>query len=356
MTLETHPTLSVNLSALRANYQLLHARHAKKNVAAVVKANAYGLGMPEVAKALSLEGCTRFFVATLDEAIELRGILPDDDIAVFNGIFAGQEKEFAAHAIIPVVNDPGMFELVENASGLPDFIVHVDTGMTRLGLSASELSALAPNMRRAKCRMLMSHLACANEPAHPKNAEQLARLREAQKYFPHVPVSFANSSGLFLPPEYHFDIGRPGCALYGINPTDGENPMRHVATLSAPILQIRTLDRDESVGYGATCDAAKDARIAITGFGYADGYFRSLSNQGAAFIGGYQLPIMGRISMDMIALDVSRVPDTILTTHTHAEFINEAQPVDAIAAQCNTIGYEVFTRIGRRVKRVYTDA
>ncbi len=341
-------TLLVNLSTLRANYQLLKNRHARKNIAAVVKANAYGLGVAEVSKALAAEGCELFFVATLDEAIELRGVLPDVDIAVFNGIFKGEESEFKAHKIIPVINTA---EQLAASGWQMDFILHVDTGMTRLGLSQSDLAnCQLPN---TKCQLLLSHLSCANEPSHPKNTEQLLRLKEAQKYFPNVPVSFANSSGHFLPQEFHFDVGRPGCALYGINPTGGANPMKNVATLSAPILQIRELDRDEQVGYSATYDAPKNTRIAVVALGYSDGYFRSLSNQGFGFIGGYKLPIIGRISMDMMALNVSRIPDTILSTHTHAEFINEVQTVDDIANQCDTIGYEVFTRIGRRVKRLY---
>lgn len=339
-------TLSVNLSALRANYQHLKNLHAKNNVAAVVKANAYGLGVAEVSKALAAEGCSLFFVATLDEAIELRGTLPSADIAVFNGIFAGQEKEFDHHNIIPIINDRGQLEYKTKRKP----IIHIDTGMTRLGLCEADLKKLGT---LPPCELVMSHLACANDPSHPKNAEQLTRLKTALHYAPNIKVSFANSSAHFLSSDYHFDIGRPGCAIYGINPVMGTNPMRHVATLSASILQIRDLDRDEHVGYGATANADKGARIAIVGLGYSDGYFRSLSNIGFAFIGGHKVPILGRISMDMITLDVSHVPEAILASH-YAEFINESQPVDSLAHETNTIGYEVFTRIGRRVKRVYT--
>ena len=349
--------LSINLAALRANYQLLKNRHAKKNISAVVKANAYGLGVAEVSKTLAAEGCECFFVATLDEAIELRGYLPNATIAVFNGIFRGEEKEFTAHRIIPVVNTVEQMESIQHSAfGIQNYFIHVDTGMTRLGLAESDLKFLSSRMLNAECRMLLSHLSCANDPTHPKNAEQLARLHEAMKYFPNVPVSFANSSAHFLPEAFHFDIGRPGCALYGINPTNGENPMQHVATLSAPILQIRVLDRDEQVGYGASYNAPKNARIAITALGYADGYFRSLSNQGFAFVEGRKVPIAGRVSMDMIALDISAVPPSATNENTRAEFINEQQTVDDIANQCSTIGYEVFTRIGRRVKRVYTES
>ena len=339
-------TLSIDTAALRANYQLLRARHAKKNIAAVVKANAYGLGMPEVAKILAGEGCPLFFVATLEEAIELRGVLPEAKIAVFNGIDASEKKEFTHHRLMPVINDLSQLALAGE-----HYILHIDTGMTRLGLSESDVKKMSALPHAPK--FIMSHLSCGNDASHPKNAEQLARLKTVIPYFPTIPVSFANSSGLFLADDFHFDLGRPGCAIYGINPVMGSNPMRHVATLSAPILQIRTLDRDEQVGYGGTYDAPQNSRLAIVGMGYSDGYFRSLSNRGVAYFNGYKVPIAGRVSMDMIALDVSRIPEGKLGHAMRAEFINEKQPVDVIADQCDTAAYEVFTRIGRRVKRVY---
>ncbi|MDE3015839.1 MAG: alanine racemase [Pseudomonadota bacterium] len=342
--------MTVDLGAVRANWRLLKDRHAKKSIAAVVKANAYGLGVEAVSRALWDEGCREFFVATLEEGIELRGILPDAAIAVFSGVFAGEEKEYAAHRLVPVINDAGQLAA---ASGQRSVILHIDTGITRLGLSESEAKKLSADwpLITGRCRLIMSHLACSSEPAHPKNAEQLARFRQTLARFPGARASVCNSAGLFLPPEFHFDLGRPGCALYGINPTPGKNPMQHVATLSAPILQIRTLDRDETVGYGATCQVKKGSRIAILALGYADGYFRSQSNKGAAFINGRKVPIIGRVSMDMIALDVSAAAG--VTPDMRAEFINAEQTVDDVAGQCGTIGYEIFTRIGERVKRVY---
>ena len=344
------PTLEVDLSALTHNYLLLRGMHAKDHIGAVVKANAYGLGMDYVARALWKAGCREFFVATLAEGIELRQALPDGGIAVLNGLMIGEEREFLHHRLTPVLNDPGQ---VARFAGKGAAILHIDTGMTRLGLSASELDRMVSGSSdyQKNFTMVMSHLACANEAAHPKNGEQLKRFKTALQFFPGLPASFANSSGLFLPADFHFDTGRPGCALYGINPVMGENPMRHVATLSAPILQVRTLDRNETVGYGASFEAKKGARIAIVGLGYADGYFRLLSNKGAAYINGVRTPIAGRVSMDMIALDVSTLPD--LSPTARAEFINAAQTVSDVAQQAGTIGYEVFTRIGRRVARIY---
>lgn len=346
-----YATLSVDLAALRANYNLLKNRHAKKNSAAVVKANAYGLGVAAVSKALAAEGCKLFFVATIDEAIELRSVLPDVEIAVFNGIFKGEEKEYVAHNIIPIVNDPGQLALCGNHQEISNrqIIIHFDSGMTRLGLSLADMENC--KLPLANCKMLMSHLSCAAEQDNPENLRQLVRLREVLKYFPNIPVSFANSSGLFLADEFHFDIGRPGCALYGINPLNSANPMRHVATLSAPILQIRQLDRNEHIGYGASYAINKGGAVAIVGLGYADGYFRSLGNRGFAFLEGNKVPIAGRISMDMIALDISGIAAEKISAESRAEFINEQQTVDEIARQCDTIGYEIFTRIGGRVIR-----
>lgn len=343
-------TLTINLSALRANYQLLRTRHAKNSIAAVVKANAYGLGVKNVSLALWAEGCRDFFVATLAEAIELRANLPDAKIGVFQGLFAGEEQEFIHHRLTAVLND---ISQVERFSG-SDAMLHIDTGMTRLGLHESDLkNPVIGKLQAQNSLLILSHLACANTQNHPKNAEQLERFNTALQYFPNAKASFANSAGVFLPSEFHFDIARTGCALYGISPTDDKNPMQPVATLSAPILQIRTLDRDETIGYGATASAKKNSRIAIIGIGYADGYFRIISNQGFAFVDGHKVPLLGRVSMDMVAIDISAIPAAQITKTTRAEFINHTQTVDDLAKQCNTIGYEIFTRIGNRVRRVY---
>lgn len=348
------PILTVSLPALRANYRLLKSRHAKQSIAAVVKANAYGLGVEAVSKALWNEGCREFFVATLEEGVALRGILPEADIGVFNGLLKGEAKEYAARRLTPVLNDAQQVSLAAQMSDAGyriSSILHVDTGMTRLGLSESDLNKI--RHPASDIRHLMSHLACANDPAHPKNAEQLQRFKQALAWFPGAKASLCNSSGLFLPPEFHFDLARPGCALYGINPTDGENPMQPVATLSAPILQIRMLDRDETVGYGASHPMPKGSRTATIGMGYADGWARTLSNKGSAFVAGVKVPVIGRVSMDMLALDVTAVPEASLAAAERAEFINAEQTADHIAALSGTIPYEVYTRMGARVKRIY---
>lgn len=343
-------SLAINLSALRENYRLLKARHAKKSVAAVVKADAYGLGAAAVSQALWAEGCREFFVATLEEGLELREHLSQAQIAVFHGLGDGEENEFQQQHLTPVLNTLEQVERWQKVASLSSAVLHVDTGMTRLGLSESDVKTLPA----VKPQMVLSHLACANEPQHSKNAEQLLRLKSSLKAFPGAKISFCNSSGLFLPPEFHFDMGRPGCALYGINPVQGDNPMRHVATLSAPLLQIRTLDRDESVGYGSTYDAKKGSRIAIVELGYADGMLRALTNKGFAYIAGSKVPFAGRVSMDMIALDVSSIPENRLADDARAELINDKQTVSDVAALAGTIGYEIFTRLGKRVERIYS--
>lgn len=351
------PTLLVDLDAIAANYALLKARHAKQHIAAVVKADAYGLGMKAVSAKLWGEGCRQFFVATLGEGVTLRRQLPDARIGVFNGVLTGEEKTFQAQRLAPVLNSAEQVErwLAKARADAP-FMLHVDTGMTRLGLCMAELRELVaryPQLPKLTAYAL-SHLACGNEPKHPKNAEQLKRFREALKLLPGVKASFANSSGHFLPPAFHFDMGRPGCALYGITPVEGKNPMHQVAVLSAPLLRIRTLDRDETIGYGATAALPRGSRLALVALGYADGWPRALSNIGQAYIAGKAVPVVGRVSMDMLALDVSRIPERMLPLAARAEFINARQTVDSVAKACGTIGYEIYTGLGPRVKRLYT--
>jgi alanine racemase len=350
------PTLEISLSALTANYQLLKSKLDGRICAAVVKANAYGLGMEGVSAHLASIGCKQFFVATLAEAIALRATLPDAIIYVFQGILPNEEKEFLHHKLIPVLSSMEHIERWEKVAGEKNAVLHVDTGMTRLGLTEGEALALAADKNRVAAlgiRMVMSHLACANDGDIEKSNDQRNRFEKAFRAFGQpMAASLANSAGVFLSKDYHYDMARTGCALYGITPITGTNPMQHVATLSAPILQIRTLDRDETVGYGATHAAKKGNRIAICALGYADGMMRSLSNRGYAYVADVKVPFVGRVSMDMIALDVSSIPAAKLTG-ARAEFINVKQDVNMLTAMCDTIGYEMFTRMGNRVKRIY---
>lgn len=345
-----NPTLEVSLSTIVHNYELLRAKGGKA-CAAVVKANAYGLGVGPVAGALYKAGCCEFFVATLDEAIELRQALcvQSATIYAFHGVRKGQEKEFLAHNIIPVLNDPAQLEDWQDAG---KYALHIDTGMCRLGFSLQQVENIKPTVN---LQLIISHLASADERENSKNAAQLVLFQQALKHFPCVRASFANSSGVFLGPDYHFDLLRPGCSLYGISPnTKQANPMENVVTLSAPVIQYREIREDQTVGYSATYTARKGTVLATVEYGYADGFFRNLSNKAFGYAAGIKIPLVGRVSMDMVSLDVSAVPAHLRTPELRITFIGYEQPVDTIAKAAGTIGYEVFTRLGTRVRRVYS--
>ncbi len=356
----TAPTLTVDLSAITANYHLLREQFHGAECAAVVKANAYGLGVEAVAPALAQAGCQTFFVATLAEGIQLRRVLPERKIAVFHGVGEGEELAFVNHRLIPVLNSPAQIrrwrpigaQHPEAAS-----ILHVDTAMARLGLTRHEWHAVAeePDLV-AECRVsaLMSHLACASDPDHAVNAEQKQLFAEARDRFAGLPTSFVNSSGIFLDRSFHCDLARPGCSLYGITPNAARpNPMHQVAELSAPILQVRTLDRKQTIGYGAIHTRPEGTRIATVALGYADGVFRTLTGKLQGFVDNYAVPLLGRVTMDMLSFDVSDVPEQVLEQAGRITVLGPQQTVDDIAAMAETIGYEVFSRLGQRVRREY---
>jgi alanine racemase len=358
--------LEIDLAAIADNWRGLGARlKPGARAAAVVKADAYGLGMAEVAPALAAVGCSLFFVATLDEAMALRRLLPAAEIAVFDGLLPGTAGEFARARLVPVLNDPGQIAAWRGqarTAALPAMI-HVDTGMSRLGLSPRDLATLGAAPERLSAlavRAIISHLACADEPAHPLNAAQLAAFRAALPLLragssgPPAPASLAASSGIFLGADYHFDIARPGAALYGVNPTPGAaNPMAQVVRLQGRILQLRDVDRGETVGYGASHRMERPGRIATVGVGYADGWFRSSSHRGSAGIAGQRVPVVGRISMDLLTLDVTDIDPDLARPGGFVDLIAEQYGVDAVAAAAGTIGYEVLTALGRRHHRVY---
>jgi len=357
------PRLHISLDKLVENYCLLASRFSGAECAAVVKANAYGLGVEAVAPALAQAGCQTFFVATLEEGIQLRQQLPDRRIAVFHGVGEGESLAYVNHQLIPVLNSPqhiARWQEVAREHRDARSILHVDTGMTRLGLTQTEWQALAAEPSRVvdcQISMIMSHLACASEPEHPANDQQAERFNEARALFPDLPGSLANSSGIFLGAKWHADLARPGCSLYGISPNTAlSNPMKNVVELSAPIIQLRTLDRDQSIGYGWTCERKKGDKLATVALGYADGIFRHLSNRLQAYVGPYKVPLVGRVSMDMMIFDVSDVPDGQLQQAGRVVVMDDRQTVDDLAQLAETIGYEIFTRLGRRIRRTYSGA
>jgi alanine racemase len=349
-------TLRIDLDALAHNYRLLRERGAPAECAAVVKADAYGLGVERVVRRLLHEGCKRFFVATVAEAKQVRALTREAEIAVFEGALASTVVALVELNVRPVLNTP---EQVERWRGRGRALLHLDTGMNRLGLSAGDVSALVVRkdvLADLDLAFVMTHLACADQPEHPLNAEQLARFERMRRQLPAARTSIGNSAGTLLGAAYCGDLVRPGIALYGGNPfNDRPNPMERVVTLTAPVLQIREIGEPQTVGYGATYVASPPARIAVVGIGYADGYPRSLGNVGTAAVSGRRVPIVGRVSMDLIAVDVGALPRGEVRVGDTVELIGPNVGVDEVAAAAGTISYEILTGLGRRLVREYVE-
>jgi alanine racemase len=359
-------TLTVDLRAVRANYRLLRSKlGAPALCAGVVKADGYGLGASSVSRALFAEGCRHFFVAHLDEGLALRPYLPRSAaIFILNGLPRGAERECAAAGLVPVLNSLEQAEAWSDCAhqlkrSLPA-VIQVDSGMNRLGLTAKDAAILAETHARMGAfdlRYIMSHLACADTPAQEANAIQLAAFRRLAALFPDVPRSLANSSGIFLGPDYHFSLARPGVALYGVNPDPAAaNPMRPVVRLTAKVIQLRDVVPGDCVGYGWDARARGEARLATLSIGYADGFHRAWGKGGAVFFEGVRLPIVGRVSMDSIVIDASAVAPGRLGPESEVEVIGDHQPVDDLASAAGTIGYEVLTGLGSRYQRIYLGA
>ncbi|WP_020653089.1 alanine racemase [Massilia niastensis] len=356
--------LTLDLAAVRANYRQLRALGGSAVCAAVMKADAYGLGMEQVAPALALEGCRVFFTAHLGEGMRLRQLLPAGcGIYVLHGPPPGTAHDFLEHDLVPVLNDPGQLQEWRACArrlgrALPAAI-QADTGMSRMGLAAADLAALSADpgwLAGVRPQLFMSHLACADEPAHPMNGLQRRRFEQLREVFPGVPASLANSSAVFLGTDYHYDLLRPGAALYGINPQPGApNPLRQAVSLAARIVQVRTVREGDIVGYGARYVAGGTRRIATIALGYADGWQRALTGRGQAFVDGMAVPFAGTVSMDSITLDVTGIPEARVAPGQLVELLGARQGVDEVAAQAGTIGYEVLTRLGSRFHRVYRD-
>jgi alanine racemase len=350
--------LEIDLGAIAENWRRLAAIAAPAACAAVVKANAYGLGAAPVATALAAAGCRLFFVATLDEGIVLRQALgAAPEIAVFNGPPPGTAGDFTEYGLTPVLNHPGQIAEWEHVMGSdtrPGAMLHVDTGMARLGLTAREFAALLDAPPRIAWRALISHLACADQPDHPMNEAQRGRFAAASARLPGVPASLAASSGIVLGRQYGFDLVRPGAALYGVNPRPGHsNAMRQVVRLAAKILQVRQIDTGETVGYGAAHVMPAPGRVATAAIGYADGWLRSLSRRGCGMLAGRRVPLIGRVSMDLVTFDVSVVPEELARPGAMIELLSADYGVDDAAGDAGTIGYEILTALGARHHRVY---
>jgi alanine racemase len=350
-------TLRIDLDALARNFRLLRDRAAPAECSAVVKANAYGLGVQRVVRRLLREGCERFFVATVAEAREVRALAPSAEIGVFEGARASTVADLAELGARPVLNS---LEQAELWRGRGRALLHIDTGMNRLGFSAGDVVALAIRkdvLADLAIDFVMTHLACADEPDHPLNADQLVVFDRLRRQLPSAPTSIGNSAGTLLGDAYRGDLVRPGIALYGGNPfNDRPNPMECVATLTAPVLQLRDIGEPQTVGYGATYLAAPPARLAVVGIGYADGYPRSLGNAGTVAINGRRVPVVGRVSMDLICVDVSALSRDHVRIGDLVELIGPTVGVDEVAAAAGTISYEILTGLGNRPARLYVEA
>ena len=355
--------LTIDLGALVANWRTLAAKVGLPvATSAVVKGDAYGIGLIEGGRALAAAGCDTFFVAVPEEGLRLRTALPSVTIYVLAGLIPGSTGTLAAANLRPVLGSlPEIDEWIgaRRAGASTGAALHVDTGMNRLGLSLAETQALlaAPDRIAALApSLLMSHLACADTPAHSLNARQLAAFRVVRTALPAVPASLANSAGIFLGSDYHFDLARPGIALYGAAFVEGRPPLKPVATLEARVLQVRDVAIGDTVGYGAIESRSAPARIAILGVGYADGYHRGASSRdnhrGArAFVRGRPAPLVGRVSMDLIAVDVTAIAG--VERGDWVELFGPNIAVDDVAAYAGTIGYELLTGLGRRYARRY---
>lgn len=357
--------LTVDLDAIIANWRKLEKTAVPAECAAVVKANAYGCGAEQVSRALAKAGCKTFFVATVEEAAVVRAAAPQATVYALGGFFQQTGDAYAKIDCKPVIGD--LNELAEwdvfcRRSGWSGgAAVHIDTGMNRLGLTISEAQGIIPRINAGDhgITLVMSHLVSAESLNSPVNAKQLASFREIASLFTGVPASLANSSGVFLGAQFQFEMVRPGCALYGVNPTpEADNPMLPVVDLKARIVQIRNIERGETVGYGGTWTARRPTRLAIVAAGYADGYFRAASaNDGTrgaeVVVAGKRCPIAGRVSMDLIAVDITDLDKNAARRGHMVTLIGEGITVDEVAHHFGTIGYEVLTSLGRRFVRIY---
>ena len=357
--------LTVDLDAIVANWRKLEKTAVPAECAGVIKADAYGCGVGPVARALAGAGCRTFFVATLDEARAARAAVPSAAIYVLSGFFQNSGDALAKIDARPVIGD--LHELAEwdvfcrRSGWAGGAAIHIDTGMNRLGFTVTDALGIIPRINSGDhgITLVMSHLACAENLHHPLNAKQLATFREIASLFSGVPASLSNSSGVFLGAPFQFDMVRPGAALYGVNPTpEADNPMQPVVELKARIAQIRNIERGESVGYGGTWTARRPTRLAIVSAGYADGYFRAGgSNDGTrgaeVMVAGKRCPVAGRISMDLMAIDITDLPHNAARRGHMVTLIGEGITVDELAHHFGTIGYEVLTSLGPRYARIH---
>lgn len=365
--------LTVDLAALADNWRAMARRSGRARAGAVVKADAYGIGIEDAGEALYEAGARDFFVALPSEGETLRTYAPEARIFVLSGLWAGVERTFFDNDLVPVIASEEQLAFWMSAvsdHGDHPCALHVDTGFNRLGLPLDDALALADDVSRPASFspvLVMSHLACGDDPENPMNRQQLETFQRVSAAFEGIDSSLSASAGTFLGTDYHFDLTRPGIALYGGEAVNGmANPMRPVATAEARILQVREAKAGESVSYGAACRLARDSRLAIAGVGYADGYLRSLSGHGVplretglpgarGFIAGHRVPVIGRVTMDLTIFDVTDLPENAVSAGDYIELFGPNMPLDEVARAGGTIGYEMLTGLGLRYERRYLD-
>ena len=358
--------LKIDLGAIAENHSIIRKTvRENASIAAVVKANGYGLGAEKVAQTLYDCGTRQFFVATMDESLNLRAHLPDDaEIAMLCGLLPDHEMLYAEQNITPVLNALDEIKRWQKTckttqKKLPA-IIHFDTGMNRLGLGADETALFLDDpsaLNHFKCRAIMSHFACADDHDRAMTSAQAERFKKIAAHFPAIPKSLANSSGLFRSPDYHYDLVLPGMAICGLNPTpEQDSPMRSVVSLETRILQIRTMNKGDTAGYGATFRFDKGGRQATVSLGYADGFLRHLSDKAKLYFNGQPCKITGRISMDLITVDISNIQGKKPKIGDAMEVLGPHQNADTLAEGGGTIGYEILTSLGLRYHRQYLQA
>jgi len=361
--LKNHGILTIDLDAVVHNYNVLKAQaFPRVRTAAAVKANGYGLGAVEVSRALAGAGCADFFVASVEEGIAVRQALKSVRIFILNGFYNSAADSYVEYNLIPML---GSFLEIENYKKLSakhgkklDAFLSFNTRLNRLGLGSVETEKLMADLSMLNginVEGIMSHFACADEKDHPMNETQFKIFDDIAKHFPNAEKTLANSSAIFRDKKYHYDLLRPGMALYGLNPTpEVKNPMRAVVSLNVPVIRVRLIYKGASVGYGATWTADKDTPLATVSAGYADGIPRHLSNKGALYWKGYRCPIRGRVSMDLTTVDLSAIPENERPRPGDSmELLGQHQSADELANDAGTIGYEILTSLGHRYGRQY---
>lgn len=356
--------LTVDLAALAANWRMMRDLSGSARCGAAVKADGYGTGADQAAPRLAREGCRDFFVADATEGARLRPLLPDARIHVLNGVFEGSFAEILAHDLIPVINSTEQAAFWRANAGTRAYALQVDTGMNRLGLTPEQAVAHSQNGAPQPC-LVMSHFACADDPDHPLNAQQIRTFQGLTECFPGIEASLANSGGIHLGAAAHHQLTRPGIALYGGEAvSDVPNRMRPVVTAEARVLVLRHAHAGESVSYGAAHRLTRDSRIAVCGVGYADGFHRAGSGAGVPLrssvahgaygaINGVRVPVLGKITMDLTMFDVTDLPDGSVQAGDWIELMGPTIDVEEAATAAGTISYEMLTSLGRRYERHY---